>query len=312
MKTLSLNADAESSGKRVDKFLSEKMPDCSRNFIKKLIEDGCVFINGVSCRPSRKIVSGQSVTVNIPDNKPLEIVPKDIPIDIEYQDEDIIVIDKPAGLVVHPAPGNYDNTLVNALVYHVGNLSGINGVIRPGIVHRLDKDTSGLMVIAKNDRAHNHLVEQFKCRKVIKEYYAIVCGRVITPEFDINLPIGRSKYDRKKMAVVPGGKQARTGFRLMKRWNNYSMVSARLFTGRTHQIRVHLANEGFPILGDRVYAGSRKHKVGNIEVTRQMLHAAGLEFILPSTGEKICFHSSIPEDMNSIIKYLDTELMGGK
>jgi len=312
MKTLSLNADIESSGKRIDKFLSEKMPDCSRNFIKKLIEDGCVSVNGLSCRPSRKMVPGQVVTVNIPEKKPLRIIPRDIPVDIKYQDEDIIVIDKPAGLVVHPVPGNYDNTLVNALMYHIGNLSGINGVIRPGIVHRLDKDTSGLMVIAKNDKAHNDLAEQFKCRKVIKEYYAIVFGRVIIPEFDINLPIGRSKYHRKKMAVVPGGKQARTGFRLLKRWNSYSMVSARLFTGRTHQIRVHLANEGFPILGDRVYAGSRTHKVGDITVSRQMLHAAGLEFDLPSTGEKIRFQSSLPGDMSSIIGYLDAELMGKK
>ncbi|MDD5645076.1 MAG: RluA family pseudouridine synthase [bacterium] len=312
MKTLSLNADIESSGKRIDKFLSEKMPDCSRSFIKKLIDDGCVSVNGLSCRPSRKVTAGQTVKVDIPEKKPLQAVPKNIPLDIKYQDEDIIVVNKPAGMVVHPVHGDCGNTLVNALLYHIKDLSGINGVMRPGIVHRLDKDTSGLIVIAKNDRAHNFLAEQFKSREVVKEYRAIVFGRVIVSRFEVSLPIGRSKIDRKKMAVAPGGKPARTGFELLKRWDDYSMVSARLFTGRTHQIRVHLASKGFPILGDRIYARSKSHKVGDINVLRQMLHSENLEFILPSTGERICLRSPVPVDMENVIKYLDSGFTGEK
>ncbi|MCK4947063.1 MAG: RluA family pseudouridine synthase [Candidatus Aureabacteria bacterium] len=305
MKTFKLIVDAENSGTRVDKFLSLNVENFSRSFLKKLVDEQKVRIKGLVCKPGEKLSEGDVVEVEIPDVKPLDVLPENIPLNIIFEDEDIVVVNKPAGLVVHPSAGNYEHTLVNALLYHIKDLSGINGILRPGIVHRLDKNTSGVMVVAKNDRAHKYLSEQFKDKKLLKEYYALVFGRVVRASFEVILPIGRCPRDRKKMAVVASGKEARTAFNLLKRWEGYSLVSAVIHTGRTHQIRVHLSNEGFPIVGDSVYARSRRHKIGDIEIKRQMLHSKKLELYLPSTQKIVKFEAPVPEDMAEAIDYLD-------
>ncbi|MEA3347371.1 MAG: RluA family pseudouridine synthase [Candidatus Auribacterota bacterium] len=305
MKTLKFIIDAENSGTRVDKFLSLNVENFSRSFLKKLVDGQRVKVEGLVCKPGGKLSKGDVVEVEIPDVKPLDILPENIPLNIIFEDEDIVVVNKPAGLVVHPSAGNYEHTLVNALLYRIKDLSGINGILRPGIVHRLDKNTSGVMVVAKNDKAHKYLAEQFKSKKPVKEYYALVFGRVVKASFEIILPIGRCPGNRKKMAVVASGKESHTAFNLLKRWEGYSLVSAVIHTGRTHQIRVHLSNEGFPIVGDSIYARSRKHKIGDIEIKRQMLHSKRLELYLPSTQEIVRFEAPVPEDMAEAMKYLD-------
>ena len=251
----------DESGKRIDKYISEKL-DLTRSRVQKLIDDGMVTINGKVAKSSAKVNEGEVLSVEIPELKPLEIVPEEIPLNILYDDDDVIVIDKPKGMVVHPANGNYTGTLVNAIMSKFGdNLSGINGVIRPGIVHRIDKDTSGVLVIAKNDKAHLKLAEQLKEHSMTRVYVAVVRGKLKEKVGTIDAPIGRNPRDRKKMGVVANGKRAVTHYKVIKELDDCSVIEVRLETGRTHQIRVHMSYIGHPLLGDSVYSNG-KNKYG--------------------------------------------------
>ncbi|MDI6605043.1 MAG: RluA family pseudouridine synthase [Thermoanaerobacteraceae bacterium] len=284
-------------GKRIDVFLASEM-DYTRSYIKKLILEGLVLVNDDTVKPNYKLKENDKITVNIPEAEKIDIEPENIPLDILYEDEDIIVINKPQGMVVHPAPGNYSGTLVNALLYHCKNLSGINGVLRPGIVHRLDKDTSGVMVVAKNDKAHLSLVNQIKDRKVLKKYVAVVEGVIKEDEGYVEAPIGRHHADRKKMAVVEDGRYALTLYKVLKRFKNNTYVEAVIKTGRTHQIRVHMAYIGHPIVGDAVY-GYKKQK---FNLKGQALHARLLGIIHPAKNEYMEFEAPLPEYFVKLIE----------
>ena len=285
------------SGKRIDKYISEKL-DLTRSRVQKLIDDGMVTINGKVAKSSAKVNEGEVLSVEIPELKPLEIVPEEIPLNILYDDDDVIVIDKPKGMVVHPANGNYTGTLVNAIMSKFGdNLSGINGVIRPGIVHRIDKDTSGVLVIAKNDKAHLKLAEQLKEHSMTRVYVAVVRGKLKEKVGTIDAPIGRNPRDRKKMGVVANGKRAVTHYKVIKELDDCSVIEVRLETGRTHQIRVHMSYIGHPLLGDSVYSNG-KNKYGFVG---QALHAKILGFIHPSTGEYMEFSSNLPEEFEKLL-----------
>ena len=299
--TAELGVAPEAVGERLDKYLADARPDLSRSAIQRLIKDGDVLVNGRSAKASQRVAANDRLTVRVPPPQPLEAVPApDISVDILYQDADVLVINKPAGLAVHPAHGHTDDTLVNALLAHVPDLAGIGGVQRPGIVHRLDKDTSGLLLVAKNDHAHHALQAQFKGRSVDKVYLALVEGRMATPRGRIDAPIGRDPRDRKKMAVVPDGRPAQTDFRVLETLDDTTLVEAHLLTGRTHQARVHLASIGHPIVGDRVY-GRRKARPG---VARQLLHAYRLAFDLPATGERVAFAAPLPQDFRQALAAL--------
>lgn len=287
----------DESGKRIDKYISEKL-DLTRSRAQKLIDDGMVTINGNVAKSSAKVNEGEVLSVEIPELKPLEIVPEEIPLNILYDDDDVIVIDKPKGMVVHPANGNYTGTLVNAIMSKFGdNLSGINGVIRPGIVHRIDKDTSGVLVIAKNDKAHLKLAEQLKEHSMTRVYVAVVRGKLKEKVGTIDAPIGRNPKDRKKMGVVANGKRAVTHYKVIKELDDCSVIEVRLETGRTHQIRVHMSYIGHPLLGDSVYSNG-KNKYGFVG---QALHAKILGFIHPSTGEYMEFSSNLPEEFEKLL-----------
>lgn len=287
----------DESGKRIDKYISEKL-DLTRSRVQKLIDDGMVTINGKVAKSSAKVNEGEVLSVEIPELKPLEIVPEEIPLNILYDDDDVIVIDKPKGMVVHPANGNYTGTLVNAIMSKFGdNLSGINGVIRPGIVHRIDKDTSGVLVIAKNDKAHLKLAEQLKEHSMTRVYVAVVRGKLKEKVGTIDAPIGRNSKDRKKMGVVANGKRAVTHYKVIKELDDCSVIEVRLETGRTHQIRVHMSYIGHPLLGDSVYSNG-KNKYGFVG---QALHAKILGFIHPSTGEYMEFSSNLPEEFEKLL-----------
>lgn len=287
----------DESGKRIDKYISEKL-DLTRSRVQKLIDDGMVKINGSLVKSSAKVNEGEVLSVEIPELKPLEIVPEEIPLNILYDDDDVIVIDKPKGMVVHPANGNYTGTLVNAIMSKFGdNLSGINGVIRPGIVHRIDKDTSGVLVIAKNDKAHLKLAEQLKEHSMTRVYVAVVRGKLKEKVGTIDAPIGRNPRDRKKMGVVANGKRAVTHYKVIKELDDCSVIEVRLETGRTHQIRVHMSYIGHPLLGDSVYSNG-KNKYGFVG---QALHAKILGFIHPSTGEYMEFSSNLPEEFEKLL-----------
>lgn len=287
----------DETGKRIDKYISEKL-DLTRSRIQKLIDDGMVSINGKTAKSSVKVNEGEILTVEIPELKPLEIVPEEIPLNILYDDDDVLVIDKPKGMVVHPANGNYTGTLVNAIMAkYKDNLSGINGVIRPGIVHRIDKDTSGVLVIAKNDKAHLKLAEQLKEHSMTRVYVAVVRGKLKNSVGTIDAPIGRNPKDRKKMGVVANGKRAVTHYKVIKELDDCSIIEVRLETGRTHQIRVHMAYIGHPLLGDNVYSNG-KNKYGFVG---QALHAKILGFIHPSTGEYMEFSSKLPEEFEKLL-----------
>lgn len=287
----------DETGKRIDKYISEKL-DLTRSRIQKLIDDGMVSINGKTAKSSAKVNEGEILTVEIPELKPLEIVPEEIPLNILYDDDDVLVIDKPKGMVVHPANGNYTGTLVNAIMAkYKDNLSGINGVIRPGIVHRIDKDTSGVLVIAKNDKAHLKLAEQLKEHSMTRVYVAVVRGKLKNSVGTIDAPIGRNPKDRKKMGVVANGKRAVTHYKVIKELDDCSIIEVRLETGRTHQIRVHMAYIGHPLLGDNVYSNG-KNKYGFVG---QALHAKILGFIHPSTGEYMEFSSKLPEEFEKLL-----------
>ena len=286
----------ENKDTRLDVFLSV-VSDITRSNAQKLIEDGCVFVNGKVETKKYKMKCNDEVQVNLPEPRVADAIPQDIPIDVVYEDNDIIVVNKPQGMVVHPAAGNPDGTLVNALLFHTkGNLSAINGVIRPGIVHRIDKDTSGILVVAKNDKAHLHLSEQIKDHSMTREYYCLVVGGVKEDEFTVDKPIGRDPKDRKKMlAGARDGREAITHFFVEKRYKGYTLMKCVLETGRTHQIRAHLKSVGKAIVGDPVY-GLKKDKLAEQnKISGQLLHAKKLGFIHPSTNEYVEFNSELSE-----------------
>ncbi|MCL2397998.1 MAG: RluA family pseudouridine synthase [Defluviitaleaceae bacterium] len=285
------SADAADVGLRLDVFAQSKS-GLTRNAVQKLIENGDVLVNGAVLKSNYRLRTGDVIEINLPPPQEMEVLPQEMPLDIVYEDNDLIVVDKPKGMVVHPAAGHYSGTLVNALLHHCeGSLSGINGVMRPGIVHRIDKDTSGLLVIAKNDRAHNGLAEQFSAHTTKREYFAIVHGGFQDDEGVVDAPIARHKVHRKKMAISPEGKRAVTNWQVMERLGRYTLVKCVLETGRTHQIRVHMASIGRPVLGDIVY-GSEKQ---SYSTSGQVLHAGLLGFVHPTSGQYMEFTSPLPD-----------------
>lgn len=291
------------NGERIDKYLAS-VTDKTRSFIQKAIEDGLVTVNGKTAQTKTKVKIGDEIDFNEPEITVAEIVPQDIPLDIVYEDGDVIVINKPKGMVVHPAPGNPDNTLVNAIMAHCGErLSTINSVVRPGIVHRIDKDTSGLLVIAKNDESHLNLSEQFKIHSIERVYIAVVKGKFKEKTGTINAPIGRHPVHRKKMAVTDkNSKQAVTHFTVLEEFNGYTLIECKLETGRTHQIRVHMSYIGHTLLGDTLYGD--KNKMG---IEGQVLHAGVLGFNHPKTGEFLRFTAPVPKDYENILDKLRRE-----
>jgi len=308
-------AKADDDGIRLDKFLVASMPDHTRQNFQKLIESGMVLINGKQAKSSQKIKNGDKIDVQFPAPRALNLKPLKMKLDIVYEDSDVIVINKPAGLVVHPGTGqsHMDDSLVNAILYHCkGSLSGIGGVMRPGIVHRLDKDTSGLLIVAKNDKAHRLLSEQFKEHKAEKTYYALLAGHLMPEKGTIEAPIGRDRRDRKKMAVVfqENGRMAVTKYRVMKYLGDYTFVEVQLITGRTHQIRVHFASIGFPLVGDPIYGRSKVNKYFEQEYGfgRLFLHAGALALTIPSgfqkNGDKKSFSAPLPKDLQQLLKAL--------
>ena len=301
MENIILNINDDSVGIRLDKYISDQIDDLSRSFIQNLIDEDKITINGKSTKSSYKLRLGDVVEVNVPDPQVLDVVAEDIPIDIIYEDDDVIVVNKPQGMVVHPAAGNYTGTLVNALMYHCGdNLSSINGVMRPGIVHRIDKNTSGLLVVCKNDNAHKSLAEQFEVHSITRIYTAI-CYGYINDDVTIDKPIARAKNDRKKMAISQDGKRAITHVKEIQHLKDgFDLIECRLETGRTHQIRVHLSSIKHPILGDDIYGP----KNIPFNLNGQLLHAGTLGFIHPTTGEYVEFTSELPEHFTRILKVL--------
>lgn len=275
---------------RIDKYLTKQLEDFSRSKVQQLISEGLVFVNDERIKANYKVENGDVITVTIPEPEEIDIKSENIPLEILYEDEDIVVINKPQGMVVHPGAGNPDGTLVNALLYHIDDLSGINGEIRPGIVHRLDKDTSGVLVVAKNDTAHVHLSEQLQNRTVKRTYWAIVHGQIPHEHGTIDAPIGRDPHDRQKFTVIKDGKEAITHFKVLEHFNHYTWVEVSLETGRTHQIRVHFNYINHPVAGDTTY-GPRKTLKGK----GQFLHARALEFIHPRTKETMYFEAELPE-----------------
>lgn len=284
---------------RLDKVCSEIFSDYSRSQIKQLLDGGNITVNGKTEKAKYKVKSGDVIRLEEPETKTLELRPENIPLDIVYEDDDVIVINKPQGMVVHPAPGHDEHTLVNALLYHCP-LSTINGTFRPGIVHRIDKDTSGLLMVAKNDKAHRSLAKQLKDKTNIREYVALVHGRIAEDEGTINAPIGRSLKDRKKQAVVKDGRNAVTHFEVLKRYRDYTLVKCILETGRTHQIRVHMKYIGHPLVGDPLY-GPKKTIKGN----GQFLHAGKLGFVHPTTGKLLVFEAPLPKIFQECLEKLD-------
>ena len=293
---------ANDAGQRLDKFLSEQMPDFTRSAIQKLLENGHVTVNGTPVKKNQKTIAGAAYTVDVPPAEAVEIQPEAISLDIAYEDADLIVINKPKDLVVHPAAGHWDGTLVNALLYHCGDsLSGINGKLRPGIVHRIDKDTSGLILAAKNDFAHQKLAAQLADHTMHRTYECIVCGNIRQDEGTIDAPIGRHPQDRKKMAVTAAnGKPAITHYKVLARYHGYTHIQCRLETGRTHQIRVHLAWQNHPILGDLVY-GHKKPELGQ---STQCLHARELTFLHPRTGREMTVRCDLPDYFQAVLEKL--------
>ena len=285
---------SQENGVRADQFLSQSLDNLTRSAAQKLLEAGHVLRSGKALKKNDKLKEGDEITVLIPDPTEVEILPQDIPLDVVYEDEDVIVVNKPVGMVVHPAPGHPDGTLVNALMYHCGDsLSGINGELRPGIVHRIDRDTSGLIIAAKNDAAHLALADQLQDHSLYREYEAVIIGGLKTDEGTIDLPIARHATDRKKMAINHySGRRAVTHWTVLERFSGYTHLQCRLETGRTHQIRVHLAAQGHPVLGDPVYNGERK---GFPELAGQCLHARKLSFIHPRTGERLTLACPLPD-----------------
>lgn len=292
----------ELAGRRIDVVLASQMEEFSRSFIQKLAEDGKITRNGKICGKKDKVSAGDIVEVEIPEPQQAEITAEDISVNVVYEDDDLLVVEKPAGMVVHPAPGNYSGTLVNALMYHCGEeLSSINGVIRPGIVHRIDKDTSGLLMVAKNDKTHVALSEQLSSHSITRRYRAIVYNNIKEEEGTVDAPIGRDSRNRLRNAVTEmNSKNAVTHYRVIERFGKFTFIEAALETGRTHQIRVHMSYIKHPLLGDALY-GPEKNRFG---VKRQMLHAGVLGFIHPSFGQYMEFESPLPEDFLKTLEIL--------
>lgn len=285
---------------RIDKFLSEQIPDLSRSYIQQIIHMNGVLVNGVAVKANYKCKNKDSIFVHYDEPKELDVEPENIPLNIVYEDSDIIIVNKPKNMVVHPAAGHTDGTLVNALLYHCRDLSSINGVIRPGIVHRIDRNTTGILVVCKNDTAHRELARQLKDHSITRKYHAICCGRIKDSEGTINAPIGRHPVDRKKMAInYKNGRPAITHYKVLNYLGqNYTYIECELETGRTHQIRVHMASIGHPILGDDVY-GFKNPKIKGLE--GQTLHAKTLGFVHPTTKEYMEFDSELPEYFQKLL-----------
>ena len=294
------------TGVRLDLLISEEFPDISRSTAQKLIENGLVTLSGKAVKKNYKVTEGEVFTVTLPEPEVTDVVPQDIPLDIVYEDSDVIVINKPRGMVVHPAPGHPDGTLVNALMFHCGSsLSGIGGVIRPGIVHRIDMDTSGLIIAAKNDAAHASLSAQLSDRSLSRIYEAVVCGRVRDDSGTVDAPIGRHPTDRKRMCVTDkNSRPAVTHYEVIARYNGYTHIRCKLESGRTHQIRVHMAHIGHPVLGDLVY-GRKKPEKG---LSGQCLHAKRIKFIHPSTGQPMEFETPLPDYFIQVLSKLGNEI----
>ena len=299
---LSFQVEPSEAGQRIDRYLSEKLPDLTRSYLQKLIGEGFVLQKGKPVKNGTKTLAGEQIEVTVPEAEEPEILPEDIPLDILYEDADVILVNKPKDMVVHPAAGHYSGTLVNALMYHCRDgLSGINGVLRPGIVHRIDKDTTGVLVVCKNDKAHNALAEQLKEHTITRRYRAIVCGNLKEDEGTVDAPLGRHPQDRKKMAIVrQGGRQAVTHYRVLERFGSYTYIECRLETGRTHQIRVHMASLGHPLLGDEVYGRTKSP----FHLEGQTLHAMVLGFQHPTTGEYVEFEAPLPAYFEELLQKL--------
>ena len=302
MKELLIDVTQDFEGERIDKYLSRLVTDSSRSAIQKLIESGSVKVNGSQVSKNYKVSADDEILMLQGELKTLDAEPENIPLDIVYEDSDLLVVNKPRGMVVHPAPGNYSGTLVNALLYHCkDSLSGINGVLRPGIVHRIDKDTSGLLIVAKNDKAHIGLAEQIKEHSFTREYNAVVCGHLKEYEGTVCAPIGRNPKDRKEMCVTENNsKNAVTHYKVINEYEGYSHISLRLETGRTHQIRVHMAYIGHPVAGDFVYGNDKKSAYLN----GQCLHAIKIGFVHPITNEYLEFNSELPDYFKEFLNRL--------
>lgn len=301
MKQINFEVLSEDADSRIDRYLAQQMPDQSRSFLQKLIREEQITVNGRPVKANYRLQPEDQVLVIVPDPQLPDILPENIPLDILYEDSDVLVINKPKGMVVHPAAGHYTNTVVNAVMYHCqGNLSGINGVMRPGIVHRIDRDTTGAIVICKNDQAHQSLAQQLKEHSITRSYRAIVWNNLKEDEGTVDRPIGRHPVDRKKMAVnEKNGKTAVTHYRVLERFGRFTYIECRLETGRTHQIRVHMASIGHPLLGDEVYGPSGKQP---FRLQGQCLHAMTLGFLHPSTGEYVEFEAPLPEYFTQLLK----------
>ena len=299
MEPIRLRASEESKNQRLDAFLASSLDGLTRSQATRLIESGEVAVNGRAVSKSYKLAGGEDIAVTLPEPEPVEAVPQDIPLDVVYEDADVIVVNKPSGMVVHPAPGHPDGTLVNALLYHcAGTLSGVGGALRPGIVHRIDRDTSGLIIATKNDAAHQYLSAQLADHTLARTYECIVVGKLREDRGTVDAPIARHPTDRKRMAVVAGGREAVTHWEVIARYPGYTHVRCRLETGRTHQIRVHMAYIGHPILGDTVY-GAKKEVPG---LTGQCLHAVGLRFLHPRTHEVVELSCPLPEEFTRMLQ----------
>ena len=299
MEPIRLRASEESKNQRLDAFLASSLDGLTRSQATRLIESGEVAVNGRAVSKSYKLAGGEDIAVTLPEPEPVEAVPQDIPLDVVYEDADVIVVNKPSGMVVHPAPGHPDGTLVNALLYHcAGTLSGIGGALRPGIVHRIDRDTSGLIIAAKNDAAHQYLSAQLADHTLARTYECIVVGALREDRGTVDAPIARHPTGRKRMAVVAGGREAVTHWEVIARYPGYTHVRCRRETGRTHQIRVHMAYIGHPILGDTVY-GAKKEVPG---LTGQCLHAVGLRFLHPRTHEVVELSCPLPEEFTRMLQ----------
>lgn len=301
MNEMKLTVPHEDAGKRIDRWLSEHIDGLTRSAVQNLLSEQAVNADGKSVKKNYKLAGGEVLTVIMPELREVDLAAEDIPLDIVYEDEDIVVVNKPRGMVVHPAVGNWSGTLVNALMFHCGeSLSGINGEHRPGIVHRIDKDTSGLLVVAKNDRAHQSLAEQIQVHSAGRRYFAVVYGCPREETGTIQAPIARHPVDRKKMAVLAGGREAITHYQVLEHYQGYTLMKFRLETGRTHQIRVHMAHIGHPIIGDPLY-GPAKDKW---KLQGQCLHAGELELTHPATGERMLFEAPLPEYFEKVLQKL--------